>query len=118
MLYNKDNLYIDTRYGTVFKYLFICPAICEVIVEVVIGKASSVYNYFDRYYIEREHYYRCNFYCKCYRECKLLHTINPFDKEVFNRLLSDKKIVHYNKLNSVLYLKDNVRKYIEKWLQK
>jgi len=52
MLYNKDTLYIDTRYGIVFKYLFIYPVTYEIIVEVIAGKS---YGYFDRDYIEREY---------------------------------------------------------------
>jgi len=121
MLYNKDTLYIDTRYGIVFKYLFICPVTYEIIVEVIAGKG---YDCFDRDRIEHNYYYECNVYsCKHYRECRLITSVIKYDicaldQQLFNRLLSDKKIIHYNKLNSVLYLKDNVRKYIERWLQK
>jgi len=121
MLYNKYNIYIDIRYNAILRYLFRCPITNELVFEDVLNNTPSKYFYFDRDSIERRHYEYCNrFRCERYRECRLINQFKKlcsYDKKTFNYLLSCKKIIKYNKLNSILHLKEDVRKRIEKWLE-
>jgi len=54
MLYNKDNLYIDTKNNAVLRYLFTCPVINELVFERITECDLPTYNNFNLCRVEQE----------------------------------------------------------------
>jgi len=105
----EGDLFINTfDRMTVIKYCFRCPATGDLMFEdistTIVGRQYTCY------------YYHC-YYCKHHNKCRSINNMYSFNEEAFDCFLKTGEVVKYNKLNAILYLREEYREKVEKWIK-
>ena len=115
----KNNLYIDTISSIiVLKYLGKCPLNNELVF-------SDIVSFYKLYYLDIWPHYIGRRVVTCPREsCDISRQLILAEQkylyhikiEVFEKFLYNKSFVEYNRLNSIIYLKKEIREKLWKLL--
>lgn len=104
----KGDLFINTIDGmTVIKYCFRCPVTENLIFEDISTNITD---------IRRCIYHYC-YSCKYYNKCYNINNMYSFDDETFYYFLKTREVVKFNRLNAILYLKEEYRKKVYRYLE-